>query len=255
MRLAGQVAVVTGSSSGIGRAIALRLAKDGADVCVNYHAHAGPGEVVKDEIQRMGRRAIVVGADVGKTDEARRLIAETVAQLGRVDILVNNAGIEFREPFLEVTEEHYDAVMAVNLKGAFFCAQAAAQQMIRQGGGGRIVNISSVHEDLPLPRYAPYAASKGGMRMMMRTICLELAPYEITVNDVAPGAIATPINAQIISNPTLRQQLLSEIPLNRIGQPEEVAELVAYLVSPEASYVTGSTYVIDGGLMRHALSL
>jgi len=255
MSLAGQVAVVTGSSSGIGRAIALRLAKDGADVCVNYHAHAGPGEAVKEEIQTIGRRAVAVGADVGKIGDARRLIAETVAQLGRVDILVNNAGIEVKESFLDVTEEHYDAVMAVNLKGAFFCAQAAAQQMIRQGGGGRIVNVSSVHEDLPLPQYSPYAASKGGMRMMMRTICLELAPHGITVNDVAPGAIATPINRQTLSNPTLLQRLLSEIPLNRVGTPEEVAELVACVVSPEAAYVTGSTFVIDGGLMRHTLAL
>lgn len=255
MHLAGQVAVVTGSSSGIGRAIAIRLARDGADVCVNYHAHAEPGEAVKGEIERLGRRAIAVGADVGKVADAQRLIADTVAQLGRVDILVNNAGIERKEPFLDVTEEHYDAVMAVNLKGAFFCAQAAAQQMIRQGGGGRIVNISSVHEDLPLPLYSPYAVSKGGMRMLMRTICLELAPHGITVNDVAPGAIATPINRETLSNPTLLQRLLVEIPLKRVGKPEEVADLVAYLVSPEAGYVTGSTYVIDGGLMRHTLSL
>lgn len=255
MSLNGQVAVVTGSSSGIGRAIALRLGRDGADVCVNYHHEAAAAGAVRQEIEKLGQRAIVVGADVAQVVDAQRLIAETVARLGRVDILVNNAGIEFKQPFLDVTEERYDAVMAVNLKGAFFCAQAAARQMVKQGNGGRIINISSVHEDLPLPEYSPYAASKGGMRMLMRTICLELAPHGIRVNDVGPGAIATPINKATLTNPTLLKELLAEIPLDRVGTPEDVAGVVSYLASPEASYVTGSTYFIDGGLMRHTGAL
>jgi glucose 1-dehydrogenase len=251
VKLSSKVALVTGSSSGIGRAIALRLARDGADVCVHYRSDVDEANNARQQIEQMGSRAIAVQADVGKIVDVRRLVSETVNQLGRLDILVNNAGMEIMQPFLEVTEENYDRVLAVNLKGAFFCAQAAAQQMVRQGGGGRIVNISSVHEDLPMPGNAPYCASKGGMRMMMRTLCLELAPYQITVNDVAPGAIATPINQATLQSPELMGQLLAEIPLKRIGSPEEVADLVAYLVSPEAAYVTGSSYFIDGGLTMH----
>lgn len=255
MSLEGKVALVTGSSQGIGRAIALRLARDGADVCVNYHRAAAAARDVQQQIERLGRRAIVVQADVARLEDVQRLIDQTVGQLGRLDILINNAGIEIKQPFLEVTEENYDRVLAVNLKGAFFCAQEAARQMIRQGQGGRIVNVSSVHEDLAMPGNAPYCASKGGMRMMMRTICLELAPHQITVNNVGPGAIATAINRAVLENPQLLGELLAEIPLGRIGTPEEVADLVAYLVSPEASYVTGSTYFIDGGLMRYTKGL
>jgi glucose 1-dehydrogenase len=255
MSLEGQVALVTGASSGIGRAIAVRLARDGADVCVNYHHGADRANDVRVEIEQLGRRSMIAQADVGKVEDCRRLVDQTVAQLGRLDILVNNAGIEIKQPFLDVTEENYDRVMAVNLKGAFFCAQAAARQMVRQGAGGRIVNISSVHEDLAMPTNSPYCASKGGMRMMMRTICLELAPYKITVNNVGPGAIVTPINQATLQNPEALKALLAEIPLRRIGTPEEVAGVVAYLVSAEASYVTGSTYFIDGGLMRETGAL
>ncbi|HEX5416357.1 MAG TPA: SDR family oxidoreductase [Chloroflexota bacterium] len=251
MALEGKVALVTGSSEGIGRAIALRLARDGADICVNYRRDAADADAVRQQVETIGRRVIVVQADVAKLDDVRRLVGETASQLGRLDILVNNAGIEIERPFLDVTEEDYDRVLSVNLKGAYFCAQTAARQMIRQGQGGRIVNISSVHEDLPMPGNSPYCASKGGMRMMMRTICLELAPHRITVNDVAPGAIATPINRQTLHNPQLLSELLAEIPLSRVGTPEDVAGAVAFLVSLEGSYVTGSTYFIDGGLMRH----
>lgn len=250
MSLAGQVALVTGSSSGIGQAIAIRLAQDGANVAVNYAHDLAGAQATQSAIGQAGRRAVIVQANVAQVDQARKLIADTVAQLGRIDILVNNAGIEIKQPFIEVTEENYDRVMDVNLKGAFFCAQAAAQNMIRQGQGGRIVNISSVHEDLPMPGNSPYCCSKGGMRMMMRTICLELAQHGITVNDIGPGAIATPINQKVLQSKTLLDQLIAEIPERRIGTPEEVAGLVAYLVSKEASYITGSTYFIDGGLMR-----
>jgi glucose 1-dehydrogenase len=250
MSLEGKVAIVTGASSGIGQAVAIRLGREGANVCINFLSGPDRAEATRLEIAKLERRAIAVQADVSVVADARRLIAETVAQLGRVDILVNNAGIEIKQPFLDVTEDAYDKVLTVNLKGAFFCAQAAAAQMVRQGSGGRIVNISSVHEDLPMPGNSPYCASKGGMRMLTRTICLELAQHGITVNDVGPGAIATPINTDTLKSPTALNALLEEIPQHRIGTPEEVAGLVAYLCSPEAAYVTGSTYFIDGGLMQ-----
>jgi glucose 1-dehydrogenase len=251
MALEGMVALVTGSSSGIGQAIAVRLGREGADVCVNYARDAQGAAATQSQIRAAGRRAIVVQADIAVVAECRRLVAETVSQLGRLDILVNNAGVEIKQPFLEVTEQAYDTVLSVNLKGAFFCAQAAAAQMVRQGKGGRIVNISSVHEDLPMPGNTPYCCSKGGMRMLMRNICLELAPHGITVNDVGPGAIGTPINTETLRDPKLLNALLAEIPERRLGTPEEVAGLVAFLCSAEAAYITGSTYFIDGGLMRN----
>jgi len=250
MSIVGQVALVTGASSGIGRAIAIRLAQEGADVAVNFASGQQRAEAVCEEIAKLGRRAVAIHGDLAQLTDCRALVRQTVESLGQLDILVNNAGVEIEQSFLDVTEESYDRVLAVNLKGAFFCSQSAAQQMIKQGKGGRIVNISSVHEDLPMPGNVPYCCSKGGMRMLTRTICLELAPHGITVNNVGPGAIATPINQKTLDTPALRDQLLAEIPAHRIGTPEDVAGLVAYLVSPEASYVTGGTYFIDGGLMR-----
>lgn len=250
MSLSSQVALVTGSSSGIGQAIAIRLAQDGADLAINYAHDLAGAQDTQRTVEQAGRRATIIQADIAQVDQARQLVADTVARLGRLDILINNAGIEIKQPFVDVTEENFDRVVNVNLKGAFFCAQAAAQQMIRQGQGGRIVNISSVHEDLPMPGNSPYCCSKGGLRMMMRTICLELAQHGITVNNVGPGAIATPINQKVLQSKVLLDQLIAEIPERRLGTPEEVAGLVAYLVSKEAAYVTGSTYFIDGGLMR-----
>jgi glucose 1-dehydrogenase len=252
MSLNGEVALVTGAAIGIGRAIALRLAQDGADVAINYVRDAAAAEELCGEIHKLDRRAIAVQADVAQLADGRRLVEQTVAELGQLNILVNNAGIEIKQPFLEVTEENYDRVLAVNLKGAFFCAQAAAQQMVKQGKGGRIVNISSIHEEQAMVGNAPYCASKGGMRMLTRTICVELAPHGIRVNNVGPGAIATPINRQTLASPELLDALRAEIPLRELGTPEDVAGLVSYLVSPEAAYVTGSTFFIDGGMLRQA---
>ena len=198
----------------------------------------------------MGRKSAALGANVGVAAEAEKLVRDAHAALGRLDILVNNAGVEIREPFVDVSEEHFDLVLGVNLKGAFFAAQAATKLMIAAGHGGRIVNVSSIHEDVAFLQYATYATSKGGMRMLTRTICQELAPHGITVNDIAPGAIATPINKRTLGDGDLLHALQEVIPAGRLGDPDEVASVAVFLASDEAAYVTGSTYYIDGGMAR-----
>jgi glucose 1-dehydrogenase len=255
VQLAQKVALITGADSGIGRAIALLFAREGARVVVNYAHAEEQARAVQQQIEQQGGQAIVVQADVSRYWEALGLVDRAVQRWGRLDILVNNAGMEIHAPFVEVTEEQFDRILGVDLKGAFFCAQAAARQMIKQGSPGRIINVSSVHEDLPMPLNVPYCCAKGGLRMLTRTICLELAPYQITVNNIAPGAIDTPIDADVKADPQKYHALLEEIPLHRMGQPEEVAALALYLASDLSAYVTGATFVIDGGLMRNTGSL
>lgn len=255
MQLENKVAVVTGSSSGIGRSIALAFAREGAAVTVDYRGHPDEAKKVAEEIEGSGGRALVVRADVSKPEDVEGLIRETAREFGRLDIMVNNAGIEEKMPFLETPFEVYERVLAVNLSGAWLGCQAAARRMVEQGEGGRIINVSSVHEERPMPTNSPYCAAKGGLRMLMRTIAVELAPHGITVNNIAPGAIETPLNENLNENPEQMEELLSEIPLGRMGRPEEVAELALYLASGAASYVTGSTFYIDGGMMRQAGSL
>ncbi|MGI8915079.1 MAG: SDR family oxidoreductase [Chloroflexota bacterium] len=254
-RLEGKVAIVTGSDEGIGREIAFHLAREGAAVTVTYATKADKAQVVVQDIEKSGSRAIAVQADVSKPDAVARLFRETMAHFGRLDILVNNAGVEREANFWEMPLDVYQWIIDVSLTGPWLCSQHAARQMIDQGDGGRIINISSVHEDMPMPTNAAYCTAKGGLRMLMRTIAVELAPYKITVNNIAPGAIDTPLDKPTKDDPKKYQQLLAEIPLHRMGQPEEVAELAIYLASPAAAYVTGSTYVIDGGMLRQAGSL
>jgi glucose 1-dehydrogenase len=250
-RLEGKVAIITGSGSGIGQSIAERFAAEGADCIIDYRdAHDGPEQTIA-VIQAAGGKAIAIQADVTSLTDTQNLVDQAYAQLGRCDILVNNAGIEKGANFWEVTEHDYDAVLAVNLKGAFFLTQAFVKKLIAANQPGRIVNISSVHEDMVFPHFSTYAASKGAMRMLMRNLAVELGPHNITVNNVAPGAISTPINASLLANKPELDALLNNIPLGRMGKPEEVAGLVAFLASDEAAYVTGSTYVMDGGLMRN----
>jgi glucose 1-dehydrogenase len=249
MRLAGKCALVTGSSSGIGRAIAEAFAREGADVVVHYDREKDEADAVVAEIGKLGRRATAIQADVGVVSEAQRLVGAAIDALGHLDVLVNNAGVEMRGPFVDVTEEQYDLVLDVNLKGAFFAAQVAARHMIDRGGG-RIINITSIHEDVAFLQFATYAASKGGMRMFMRAVCQELALHGITINDIAPGAIATPINKRTLGDSDLLNELQSVIPAGRLGDPEEVAAVAVFLASGEAAYVTGSTYVVDGGMSR-----
>lgn len=253
--LAGRAALVTGASSGIGRAIALELGRRGADVAVNFHTEEDDANEVVGELQKLGRKAFSVGANVASSAEVGAMFEALDREFGRIDILVNNSGIEKSTPFVDVAEKDWDLVLGVNLKGAFLCAQQAARRMIAAGRGGRIVNISSVHEDLAFPGFVPYAASKGGLMMLGRTAALELAPHGITVVNVGPGAIATPINKTTLEDPAREQALDRIIPLGRVGEPDEVARLVAFLASDAGGYITATTVFIDGGLMRYASNM
>jgi glucose 1-dehydrogenase len=255
VRMENKVAIVTGAGSGIGEAIALALAREGAAVSIDYIGDPGSARAVAGRILNGGGKALAVEADVSRAEDVRNLVQKTVDAFGRLDIMVNNAGMERKMPFLETPLELWEKTIAVNLTGPWLGCQEAARQMVEQGSGGRIINISSVHEGLPMPTNSPYCAAKGGVRMLMRTLAVELAPHKITVNNIAPGAIETPMDAEIERNPGELDALLSEIPLGRMGRPEEVAELATYLASDAAAYVTGSTLTIDGGMMRHAGSL
>jgi glucose 1-dehydrogenase len=242
---------VTGASSGIGQAIAIRMASEGAKVVIDYVGRPEGADDTRDAIEQAGGSAITVRADVTKCEDIETLVSETHNRLGRCDILVNNAGVEKGANFWEVTEADYDFVLNVNLKGAFFLTQAFVRRLIESKQPGRIINISSVHEDMVFPHFATYAASKGGLRMLMRNLAVELGPHNITCNNVAPGAIITPINKNLLNNKEELQALLNNIPLGRMGTSAEVAGLVAYLASEEAGYITGSTFILDGGLIRN----
>jgi glucose 1-dehydrogenase len=255
MGLEGKVAIVTGSDSGIGRAIATEFTRQGASVTINYHTDATAADATLHEIESSGGVAQVIQADVSRVADIAALVEGTVTAFGRLDILVNNAGIETRTSTLDTTEAQFDAVIAVDLKSAFFGVQAAARQMIKQGGGGRIINISSIHEDWPMPGNSPYCLAKGGIRMLTRTAGVELAPHGITVVGVAPGAVHTPIDEATLADPVQKARLVSAIPLGRVAEPEEIARLVAFLASDEASYGTATTYVADGGMMQASVGL
>lgn len=255
MQLEGKVAVVTGGSLGIGAGIVRRLAAEGAAVTLDYHTHRDAADAIAADIIRAGGKAQVVQADVSQVADVQRLVAQAISAYGRLDILVNNAGIEQPTPFEFVTEQQWDQQIAVDLKGAFFAAQAAWRQFIAQGGGGVIINISSVHEELPMVGNSVYCAAKGGLRMLTRTLANELAKHNVRIANIGPGAIETPINAATLNDPIRKAALLGEIPLSRIGTPDDIANAVVWLASDRASYVTGTTLFVDGGLMIYAGSL
>jgi glucose 1-dehydrogenase len=259
MKLEGKVALVTGSSQGIGQGIAVRLAAEGANIVIDYRSHPEGAEETLAKVEAAGGKChmaqcpnsqgYVLKADLGNVSDVRRMIDESIAHFGKLDILVNNAGIERHAPFWDVTEADYDAVMNVNLKGVFFATQEMVKHLIETKRTGKIINISSVHEELPFPNFTAYCASKGGMKMLTRNLAVELGPLGITINNVAPGAIATPINTKLLNDPDKLGALLKNIPLGRLGQPQDVSSLVAFLASSDADYITGSTFFVDGGLL------
>ena len=255
MPLQNKVAIVTGGNSGIGKAIALGLARAGANIVIDYISDPSATNALELEIVALGDRATGVDADVSRVDQLQTLIDTAVSQFGRVDVMVNNAGVETRTSVLDTTEEQYERVLSINLKSAFFGTQLAARQMIKQGGGGRIINLTSVHEDGPMPGNTPYCLSKGGMRMLTRTAGVELAPHGICVVGVGPGAVATPINASTMKDPTLLAKLDAAIPLGRLAQPEEIANVVVFLAGDGASYLTATTIFVDGGIMQSSPGL
>lgn len=247
--LQGRKALVTGGSSGIGEAIARRLASAGAYVIINYRSKPEMAQKIVEEIRKEGGQALAIEADIGNEQEIKEMFIEVDNQLGAVDMLVNNAGIENNSPFLELSVDDWDKVMNVNLRGVYLCSQQAARRM---ESGGVIINISSVHELIPWGGYAHYCASKGGLEMLMKTMALELAQRKISVNNIAPGAIITPINKDWLNDEKKRGEVLAKIPWGRIGRPEEVAATVLFLASDEAEYITGTTLFIDGGMSLYA---
>lgn len=255
MNLEGKVAIVTGGNSGIGKSIVLALAKQGANIVIDYLSNPEATDELEKEVANLGDQAIGIQSDVSKLDQLDKLINGAVEKFGRLDIMVNNAGVETRTSILDTTEEQYEKVLEINLKSAFFGTQFAAKQMIKQGGGGRIINITSVHEDWPMPGNIAYCLSKGGMRMLTRTAAIELARHNILIAGVGPGAVATPINLSTMQDPELMKKLDSAIPMGRMAKPEEIANVVAFLASDAASYVTATTIFADGGMMLQSPGL
>jgi glucose 1-dehydrogenase len=253
--LKGKVIIVTGGNSGIGKAIVEVVACMGARVVIDYRSHPEATEALEQEIGELGGTCFGVQADVSRLEDLQRLVQETVSRYGRLDVLVNNAGIETRTSILDTTPEDFDKVLNINLRAVFFATQYAAKQMIAQGGGGRIINISSVHEDWPMPNNTPYCVAKGGVRMLTRTAGVELAAQGVTIVNVGPGAVATPINDSTMNNPELLARLNAAIPMGRMAQPEEIARVVAFLASDAASYITATSVFADGGIMQSSPGL
>ena len=255
MLLAGKSIVVTGGNSGIGESIVLAAAAEGANVVVDYVTHPEEATALIARVEAAGGHAIGVRADVSKAADLQAMIQAAVDTYGRLDVLINNAGIETRTSLLDTTEADFDKVVAVNMKSAFFGTQAAARQFIVQGGGGLVINMSSVHEDWPMPGNIAYCVSKGGIRMLTRTAGVELGPRGIRVINVAPGAVSTPINASTESDPAKMRALDAAIPLGRMAEPAEIADVVVFLSSGKAGYMTATTVVIDGGILQGSVGL
>ncbi|WP_131113061.1 SDR family oxidoreductase [Lichenihabitans psoromatis] len=253
--LTGQPALVTGANSGIGRAVAIGLARAGADVVVNYVTHPETADEVVHEIEAMGRRAIALKADVSKEDEVERMFADAIAHFGTLHIVVSNAGLQRDAAFDEMTLDQWNTVIGVNLTGQFLVTRAAAREFKKRGviqavsqAAGKIICMSSVHQVIPWAGHVNYAASKGGVMLLMKSIAQELAPHFIRVNSIAPGAIRTPINTEAWNTPAAYESLMTLVPYKRIGEPDDIAQAAVWLASDAADYVTGATLFVDGGM-------
>ncbi|MBD2169620.1 SDR family oxidoreductase [Calothrix membranacea FACHB-236] len=253
--LKGQKALVTGASSGIGEAIARYLALSGAAVAINYHSDAEEAEKIVDDIQANNGEAFAIQANVSQEDQVKEMFGQTLQKFGTIDILVNNAGIQKDSAFVDMSLDHWNAVIGVNLTGQFLCAREAAKEFLRRGvqpdiscAAGKIICISSVHEVIPWAGHVNYAASKGGINMMMQSIAQELAPHKIRVNSIAPGAIKTPINKSAWDTPQAEAKLLKLIPAKRVGEVEDIAKAAVWLASDDSDYVNGTTLFVDGGM-------
>lgn len=246
-KLEGKVALVTGSDRGIGRGIALCLAKEGCKVVVNSHKNIKEGGLVVEEIKKLGSDAIFVVADVSKERQVKKMVEKTVKKFGKLDILVNNAGILVMGTLLALTEKDWDRQLDVNLKGVFFCTKYAAQKMINQGKGGRIINISSIAGLVGFPGISAYCASKGGVTELTREAALDFAPYGITVNAINPGVIQTDMTKEMLNDPKTSKSFLENTPVGRVGKPEDIGNAAVFLALDESSFVTGHNLVVDGG--------
>lgn len=253
--LAGKVAVITGASKGIGRGIAVRFGQEKMKVFINYHHDSDMADKVVEEVKEAGGEAIAVRADVSKEEEIKQLIETAIETFGSLDVLVNNAGIQTTCPSHELSLEDWHKVMDTNLTGAFVGCRETIKYMLAHNIQGNIINVSSVHQKIPKPFHVHYASSKGGLRLLTETLALEYAPHGIRVNTIAPGAIATPMNEHILSDPKQHEAVLSLIPMNRVGEPKQVASAAAWLASEEASYVTGVTLFVDGGMTLYPFFL
>jgi glucose 1-dehydrogenase len=249
-RLEGKVILITGSDSGIGQASAVEFAKEGADIVVNYLHDAEGAQTTAGSVTEAGRRSIVVRADVSDENQVTDLFDQAVDAFGSIDVLMNNAGVDASgSPVAELSTEVWDRAIRTNVYGPFFCCRRFAQLRIAAGGGGKIINVTSVHADNPNAGGADYDCSKGAVRMLTRTLALELAPHQINVNSLAPGMVLTPFNQAAIDDPDLLEQQVQSIPWKRAAEPSEIAKLAVFLASSDADYVTGASYVMDGGLM------
>lgn len=249
--LKGKVVIITGGASGLGKAMAERFGKEGAKVVINYHSDKHDHEEVLKQIRSSGGEAVAVQGDVSKEEEVKKIIAFAVEQFGSIDIMVNNAGVENEVPTEKLSLEDWNKVIDVNLTGMFLGSREAVKYMVENSIKGNIINISSVHDRIPWPHFVHYAASKGGVKMMSETMALEYAPRGIRINNISPGAIDTPINAEKFKDPEAKKGVLNLIPMGYIGKPEEIAACAAWLASSESSYVTGHTIYADGGMTKY----